>query len=286
MLADLHLHSTASDGVLSPRALHDYVRSKGVTLMAVTDHDAMDGVHDLLNHPQPDDLSLIPGVELSMSNAHAMHLLGYGLRISPKLQSALDDLKAKRFHRIEEMMARLRQMGIQVELPLDQLNAPGRPHIGRELVRMGVVSDLKEAFNKYLGHGCPAYVPGKKLSMEEAIPLLRESGYVPVLAHPALLHHAPHELEPLLRQWVDVGLMGIEVYHPANNPEWQALMLRMAQRYDLLVTGGSDFHQSGDSHGEPGCMAAAWVSMGSDVAKLQESLAVCWQQAHPSQPIS
>ena len=275
MMADLHLHSTASDGVLSPGDLVAYVQSKGVQLMALTDHDTMDGVEVLQRDSTAllrAGMALIPGVEMSMSNMKGLHLLGYGKALHPKLQSVLADLKASRFHRMEEMVCRLADLGIHVDVSLDQLNAPGRPHIARELVKNGAVSDLKEAFGKYLGHGCPAYVPGKKLSMEEAIPLLRDCGYIPVLAHPAQLPCDPQSLEPLLRQWVQVGLMGIEVYHPSNNAAWQAQLLAMAKRHLLLVTGGSDFHQSGDRHGEPGCMMGMWRTVDADLAALQQAL--------------
>lgn len=277
MLADLHLHSTASDGVLSPTALKSYVLSKGVTMMSLTDHDTMDGAMELYCNQESPLPTFVPGVELSMSNIHGLHLLGYGLRLSDKLQSVLADLKASRFQRMKEMLRRLDQMGIHVELPLDQLNAPGRPHIAREMVRQGVVTDMKEAFTRFLGHGRPAYVPGKKMSMEEAVPFLLSCGYIPVLAHPALLKHPPEELEPLLRSWVAMGLMGVEVYHPANSPEWQTILLSMARRHQLLVTGGSDFHQSGDSHGEPGCMGGSWRTMMQDVDHLKQALETVWQ---------
>ena len=148
----------------------------------------------------------------------------------------------------------------------------GRMHIARAMVTAGYVATIQEAFDRYLGEGCPAYVPGERLSMEEALPLMRRSGFVPVLAHPTLLGMHDMALRPLLCTWQRQGLMGVEVYHPSRTGRGFGALARMARRMGLLVTGGSDFHQEGDSHGLPGCTADSWIAADRDVQALLDAM--------------
>ena len=146
----------------------------------------------------------------------------------------------------------------------------GRPHLARAMVKLGYVSSVDEAFDKYIGRGRPAYVPRKNMTATQAVSLLRERGAVPVLAHPALLKWPMERFLPMLDAWQDVGLMGLEVYHPANSENY-SFWDRLARQRRLLVTGGSDFHDCTSSHGQIGETASAWRSALEDGWALFEA---------------
>lgn len=266
------MHSTFSDGVLPPALLVEKAVSMGVTVMAVTDHDTFEGCDSLrgMNTPIP----VIPGVELSLRDMPGLHLLSYGRTAAPLLRGKVAELARMRVGRAEAMVRRLRDMGI--DLDWKQMTAAcrgtvGRAHVARALVAEGHVATMQEAFERYLGEGKPAYVPGERMSMAEALPLLRGEDFVPVLAHPALLGKDDMTLRQLLETWVDRGLMGVEVYHPSLMGR-EASLERMARSMGLLVTGGSDYHQDGDSHGQIGATAAGWQHAEEDVAALWKAM--------------
>lgn len=269
MKIDLHLHSTGSDGVLTPPQLVELAYSMGVGTMAVTDHDTFAGVDALRGQAVP--VRLIPGVELSLRDRKNMHLLGYGWQRHTLLHQAVATLAEKRVERARRMMTLLRDHG----MPLDEealLSAcggsVGRPHLARAMVAAGYVSSVSEAFQRYLAEGRSCYAAGERLSMAEALPLMRSSGFVPVLAHPRLMGLGDQTLAMLLPAWREQGLLGVEVYHPSAQAKGFAPLERMARRHGLLVTGGSDFHQQGDRHGLPGCTSGAWTSAEADLAAL------------------
>ena len=257
--ADLHMHSTFSDGVLTPGRLLEECLANGIELMALTDHDTFAGSDTLRGKTL--DLPVIPGVELSMADRHGLHLLAYGQAEGRQLRETVQRLAVEREKRADRMLERLEALGMPIsgeELRKQCSGTVGRPHIARAMVRLGYVGCMQEAFEKYLGNGKPAYVAGRKLTMTEALPLVRESGFIPVLAHPCELQLELTELEPMLRAWKDKGLMGMEVYHPSAASVGYLPLDHMARRLGLLVTGGSDFHQAHDKHGMIGCTCDAW----------------------------
>lgn len=268
MKPDFHMHSTFSDGVFTPSRLVEHAVSMGIDCMAITDHDTFAGVDSLTSARLP----VLPGVELSLRDMRGLHLLGYGTSRAEKLRNMVDELARSRVNRARLMLDKLADMGMPLEW--DQLAAGcsgsvGRAHIARALVAAGYAATLAEVFDRYLGEDCPAYVAGERLSMAEALPLMRESGFVPVLAHPALLEKDDVTLRILLEHWQGLGLMGVEVYHPSMAGKGFGSLDRMARSMGLLVTGGSDFHRPDDGrHGEPGCTARWWINAEKDAAAL------------------
>ena len=268
---DLHMHTSFSDGVLSPAQLVEKAASLGVTVMAVTDHDTFRGADSLRGMQLP--IPVIPGVELSLRGMRNLHLLGYGRGEAGELRQTVADLARKREARAVAMLEKLAALGMPLQAEgLAHEGTVGRAHIARAMVAAGYVATVQEAFDRYLSEGCPAYVPGERLSMEEALPLLRRSGFVPVLAHPTLLGVDDMTLRTLLGSWQRLGLMGVEVYHPSRAGRGFDALARMARRMGLLVTGGSDFHQEGDSHGLPGCTADHWPHADMDVQALEQAM--------------
>jgi predicted metal-dependent phosphoesterase TrpH len=255
--ADLHTHSTYSDGVLTPRQLVDYAYRRGVRVLALTDHDITDGIPEALAAASAyPDLLLIPGIELSTDvPGNEVHILGYFIDWQDQqLQQLLARLRHSRLERARRMVEKLAQLGVPVswqrvqELAGD--GAVGRPHIAQALVEAGHVASVNEAFARYLGRNGPAYVEREKLSPAEVVQLVRQVGGLPVLAHPRELEG---QLEELLPQLKAVGLVGMEVYYQDYTPQEIERLLAWAQRFDLLPLGGSDYHGlGGPQQREPG----------------------------------
>lgn len=273
MISDLHMHTTASDGVLSPGALVEFAVQRGVTLMAVTDHDTFDGADSLRGVETP--IPVLTGVELSMADMRGLHLLGYGLTDAPELRNTVRVLAEKRLTRAARMVDKLCEMGFPLDY--DELCAKcegtvGRPHIARAMVAKGYVRSTEDAFARYIGDDCPAYVPNERLTMAEALPMLRRNGFVPVLAHPAELEKDDMSLRMLIEAWQKQGLMGVEVYHPSQEKRGFAPLEAMVRRMGLLVTGGSDYHCDDQRHGQPGCTAVHWRNAEEDVSALVNAM--------------
>lgn len=274
MKPDLHMHTTSSDGTLSPEELVSHAAACGVTLMAITDHDSLDGVAQMSGRQTA--IPVLPGTELSLRDMKGLHLLGYGVTENTEMHRVVRELAAKRLTRAKRMVEKLTELG----MPLDYeaicascQGSVGRPHIARAMVERGYVGSLKEAFSRWIGNDGPAYVAGERLSMSEALPLMRRSGFVPVLAHPAELEKDDVTLCTLLEAWRAQGLMGVEVYHPSQKHRGYAKLDAMARRMDFLVTGGSDFHSEGDGrHGSPGSTASVWRSAEEDVNRLLRAM--------------
>lgn len=265
------MHTTASDGTLSPVQLVERAAAAGVTVMAITDHDSFRGADSLRGMQTA--IPVIPGVELSIRGMKNLHLLGYGTSEAPELRAVVAELARKRENRAARMLEKLASLGLPVrEEAIRHEGSLGRPHIARAMMAMGYVQSVQEAFDRYLGDGKPAYVSGERLSMEEAIPLMRRNGFVPVLAHPIQLGKDDVTLQSLLGWWQSLGLMGVEVYHPSQSGHGFGALEQMVRRKGMLVTGGSDFHQEDDCHGLPGCTADAWHHAAQDVEKMQEAI--------------
>jgi predicted metal-dependent phosphoesterase TrpH len=245
---DLHLHTTASDGRLTPQELVKLAAERGLRVIAITDHDTTDGVAPArAAAARFADLRLIPGVEMSVDIAEAeVHLLGYWVdpdnREFQQLLAWSRDGRVNRAHRILEKLA---ELGMPLEWErvreLAGDGAVGRPHIAQAMVEKGYVADIRQAFDLYLGRGRPAYVERERLTPEQGIRSILAVGGLPVLAHPADIAG----LEDLLPGWVAAGLVGIEVYYAGYTPEVIARLQDLADKHGLIPTGGSDYHGFG-----------------------------------------
>ena len=274
MKPDLHMHTTSSDGTLSPRELVGRAVKSGVTVMAITDHDSLDGVDSLRGVET--EIPVLVGTELSMADMKGLHLLGYGMGEAAELRAAVRDLSRKRLSRARLMVEKLTELGMPLdyeEICAKCQGSVGRPHIARAMVERGYIKDVPAAFAKWIGQGCPAYVAGERLTMAQALPLMRRNGFVPVLAHPAELEKDDRTLRMLLESWKSQGLMGVEVYHPVQKKHGYARLDKLAREMGFLVTGGSDYHTDNDGkHGYPGCTAFYWQRAEDDVQALMEAM--------------
>lgn len=271
MKADLHVHTTLSDGVCTPAEVVRTAVEKGLDVLAITDHDALGGAEEAAG--QAASLRIIPGVELSLRDMRSLHLLGYGpAGDAEPLKRRLAVLAHARKERAAEICRRLTRLGYPLRPEkLTCQGTVGRAHIARAMVENRWVATVQEAFDRFLAEGAPAYVLGERLDMREALALLNGCGMVPVLAHPALLPVDAMQLPVLLRCWKDQGLQGVEVYHPAQTARGYAGLDGQARAMGLLVTGGSDFHTPRpDHHGQLGAMVAAWTRAEEDVHALLE----------------
>ncbi len=245
---DLHLHTTASDGRLTPQELVKLAADRGLRVIAITDHDTTDGVRPAqAAAARFADLRLIPGVEMSVDIAEAeVHLLGYWVDLDNReFQQLLAWSRDGRVNRARRILEKLAELGLPVEWErvreLAGDGAVGRPHIAQAMVERGYVADIREAFDRYLGRGRPAYVERERLTPEQGIRSVLAVGGLPVLAHPADITG----LEELLPGWVAAGLVGIEVYYAGYTPEVIARLQELADRYGLIATGGTDYHGFG-----------------------------------------
>ncbi len=240
-MLELHCHTTCSDGTLTPTQLVQAAVSAGVRALAITDHDTVSGWDEAIAAAQPYNLEIVPGVELStVHNNCSLHILGF-YPDAQKLISPLSERIAGRKRRAQEMVAKLASLGYPISLPeLGEGVSPSRPHIARALVNAGYVRSAEEAFDRLLGDNGPAYVHYEKFSIAEGVALLRNCGAVPVWAHPFLFRGGA--IDEVLKELVDVGLMGIEVYHPNHTPKQMKKLEEWCANYGLLMTGGSDYH--------------------------------------------
>jgi len=242
MRIDLHTHSTASDGLLSPEALVTRAKTAEVAVLAVCDHDSTDGVDPATAAGARTGVEVIPAVEINTDvDASEVHVLGYYLdHHQGWFQQFLTTQRDGRVNRAANMVKKLNALGIAIEFAKVQAlaeGAIGRPHVARALVDTGVVQSTEEAFERYIGRDGPAYVERLKVTPQDAIQLILKANGIPVLAHPGW--GIPDEMIPPL---VDAGLEGLEVYYPDHPPATVEHWLEMAHRYGLLVTGGTDFH--------------------------------------------
>ena len=240
-MLELHCHTTYSDGTLTPTELVAAALARGVRALAITDHDTIGGWDEAYAAAAGTDLEIIPGLELStVKNGRSLHILGF-YPDPERLKPVLAERLAGRQRRAQEMAEKLAALGYPIELPtLGPGMAPGRPHLAAALVKAGHVRSPEEAFDRFLGDDRPACVSYEPLSSEEGVALLRQSGAVPVWAHPYLFRGGGLELT--LRNLVEAGLLGIEVYHPHHSFQQVATLESLSQQYKLLKTGGSDYH--------------------------------------------
>ena len=240
-MLELHCHTTYSDGTLTPAELVKKAAQTGVKAIAITDHDTVSGWDEAIASAANYEIEIVPGIELStVHNGRSLHILGFYPN-ADLIRPALQERLAGRKRRAAQMVANLAALGYQIQLPeLGAGMAPGRPHIAAALVKAGIVKSSQEAFDRWLGDNKPAYVDYEKFSIQEGISLLRECGAVPVWAHPCLFRGGV--ITEVLKELVDAGLMGVEVYHPNHTSRDQKMLLKLCAEYGLLVTGGSDYH--------------------------------------------
>ncbi|WP_165898128.1 PHP domain-containing protein [Tumebacillus sp. BK434] len=247
-LADLHAHTTASDGTFTPRQLVELAKQNGLAAVAVTDHDTTDGLAAAWAAGRELGVDVVPGIELSTTfEGREVHVLGY--YYDPEHEE-LRDLTARmredRLNRLDKMIGRLQDAGVSInkqEVLEEAQGAVGRPHIARVLIKKGYVRDIPEAFEQYLGSGKIGYVERLKVSPAEAVPLILRAGGVPVIAHPGLVGK-----DYLFDTLVPLGLVGLEAHHPDHPAEQRKHYEQLARHHGLLATGGSDFHGSGAEH--------------------------------------
>ena len=246
---DLHTHTTASDGSMTPTELIRRAVSKGLAAIAVTDHDCVDGVEEALAEGRRQGIEVIPGLEISAEfDRGTMHILGFFVDWKKEsLRRRLFELQEARRLRNPKITKKLQEQGLEITheevVAASGGGQVGRPHFAKVLVQKGYVASMEEAFEKYLKRGGPGYVEKFRFSPQESIALIHEAGGVAVLAHPFTLGLKSAEMEnSLLAELTQTGLDGIEVYYSKNAPEDTIHYLRLCESYGLLPTGGSDFH--------------------------------------------
>lgn len=244
MNIDLHIHTTASDGSLSPTRAVREAAAAGLSVLSVTDHDTTSGVAEALAAQESHGVVVVPGVEISASNPLGdAHILGYWMEYEdPVFQAFLEKPRSSRTSRIVEMCRRLTRIGLEVH-PEEVFGekggeeAVGRPHLARVMLAKGYVKDMDEAFERYLTEGGPAYVKRVKNSTAETIAMIHRCGGISVIAHPGLIED-PGLVDCLIQE----GAMGIEVLCHEHSAETAERFSDMADRHGLLKTGGSDYH--------------------------------------------
>jgi predicted metal-dependent phosphoesterase TrpH len=269
-VVDLHTHSNASDGDLSPARLLTEAKKRGVAVLALTDHDTLGGIEDAQNEANAIGVRFIPGIEISINwkrNGGAggsgsvsglgpggeMHLLGLGIKTpSPAFTAGIAELSRRREERNREILECMNKMGIEASwgdilaeggLALaNRAGSIGRPHFASFLVKKRIVKNIDQAFARYLRPGKPLYVPKTGLLFEQAAAIIRESGGIPVLAHPMSLYVAWGCLPALVRALKARGLMGIEAWHPIAKAKACRRLEELGRGLGLYITEGSDFH--------------------------------------------
>ena len=246
---DLHTHSTASDGIYAPNELLRLAYAAGLGVLALTDHDSTNGVEEAAEAARSLGIEFIVGIEINTEGSGGeVHVLGYFPEYRrAAFQVVLQVLRDARVRRGERMVERLNEAGVHITWErVRQIaqGAVGRPHIAQALIEAGYVQSMPEAFEKYLCTGCPAYVARYKLSVEDAIHLIVSANGLPVLAHPAGLLNSGR-----LANWLpglcEAGLVGLETYYGQYTAETVSELRTLAEKYQLIPTGGSDFHGPG-----------------------------------------
>jgi 3',5'-nucleoside bisphosphate phosphatase len=242
---DLHIHTTASDGKYSASDIVRKASECGLNYIAICDHDSLDGIRPALSAALTcPGLKVIPGVEINTDiPSGELHVLGYAYDLSnPELQNHLYNLHNSRVDRAKKMISKLRGLGLKIDFErVEQIAAGGslgRPHVAQALLEKGYINNFREAFNKYIGRGCPAYVERDKITPAEAVQLIKKAGGIPVMAHPL----STENYEQLIQELIPAGLMGLEAYYNNYTPEQVKGIVTLAEKNNLIYTGGSDFH--------------------------------------------
>lgn len=246
MSIDLHVHSTASDGTRTPVEVVEAAHRAGCNVLSLTDHDSIDGVKAAARRAAELGIEFIPGIEINTNvGDREVHILGYYFDPDhPELNEKLKARHDSRLVRAQRMIEKLTKLGVPIRYDRVVHLADGavitRPHIMDALVEAGHVSTPQEAWDRFLHSGGPAYVPHETVTPADAIELIRRAGGVPVLAHPG-----PYEGEQYLPMCLEAGLMGLEVYYKQHTAEQVGIYRKLAERHNLLMTGGTDCHGPG-----------------------------------------
>lgn len=258
--ADLHIHTTASDGLLSPEEVVLWAARKQLSAVAITDHDTIKGVQGAMDFSKDYNIEVVPGIEFSSEHMdEEIHILGYYIDYQKSwLQEKLDEMYQSRYNRAIKMVDKLNSLGIEVSLEqvksIAESGTIGRPHIARAMLEKGYIKNLKDAFKLYIGKGGPAYVERYRISCHEAIDMIKKLGGVPVLAHPGLINN-----KKCIKDVLDMGIEGIEVYHSKHGDDTIRSSLEIAAYHKLLITGGSDCH--GIFFNNQPILGNVWVDM-------------------------
>lgn len=284
-MIDLHVHSTCSDGTYTPARLVDYAREKNLSAFALTDHDTVNGLEEAMGYAEQlrrageaNVPEVIPGIELSSEyQGKDVHIVGlYIDYLDTRFQRYLRDFVASRDARNEKMCERLRQAGMDISYEKLRQTFPDsvitRAHYAKYMLEHGYVRSRAEAFERYVGDHCPYYVPREKITPAQAVSLILDAGGVPVLAHPILYHMSDSRLDTLVGELKAAGLMGIETLYSTYQTCDERQIRTLAQKYDLLISGGSDFH----GENKPG------LDLGTGYGKLYvpEEILARIKQAH------
>lgn len=245
MRLDLHIHSTASDGAVSPRAVLELAEKGRLDVIALADHDTTAGVRRLLRDGIHESIQVIPALEVSSTlESKELHILGYFVDPGAQVLRSHEERAVRlREKRMQGMIQRLGESGVKVEFEAvveaagPERTALSRPHLARALVAARYVASVSEAFDRYIGDEHPAFIPTSLLSPEEAIQLILDAGGIPIWAHPP-----ENQVESLLPRLVQAGLRGLEVYRPRHAPTYTLRLESLCRAWKLLLSGGSDWH--------------------------------------------
>lgn len=243
MPIELHCHSTASDGDCTPTQIVDRALALGITSLALTDHDTVDGVQEALDAARPYSLRVIPAVELSCHfEEKEVHLLGYFIEHrDPDFLALLENMRKERRERVRKILVGLNKLGLEISFEAVEAEASGdalgRPHVARALVTAGCVETVAQAFDSFIGNHGPAYVGRSLLSLEDGIEAIRRAGGVSVIAHPGAYRDWAR-----VERMVQLPVNGVEVWHPAHKKADRKKAKKLGSRYGKVLTGGSDFH--------------------------------------------
>lgn len=274
-MIDLHTHTNASDGLDTPAELVAKASQRGLSVLGITDHDTVDGLEAAAEAAKAANITLVPGVELSTTVERAeVHVLGYFVdRTNADLRTRLHQLAASRVSRVERMIDRLHELGYPVNrdaiLAQAEEGSIGRPHVARALIEIGAVTSVDDAFERFLKAGRPAYIPRDHFSPEDAVGLLVEHNAIPVLAHP----FSTKDIEGTLARLVPAGLKGLETYYAGYLPEQHVQLRAIADAWQLIPTGGSDYHGAGFREGRDLGAAPVPGEVWERLVTLRDSLA-------------
>lgn len=244
--ADLHIHTTASDGSYTYKQIIDESIQRGLEVIAITDHDTVDAIEGAIEYAKGKSITVIPGIEFSSEGIYSVHILGYGIDIlNKRLKNKINRLVEDRQTRQLKMIKNLSNLGIELNYKIKNTSGSiGRMHLARKLVEQGYSKDINEAFDKYLNEKGLAYEPhGEKLYPFEAVELIKNAGGMPVIAHPLNIYRRGNNaLDYLIEGLQSYGLKGLEVYYAKHSQSDIGVLKTIAKRYNLYMTGGSDFH--------------------------------------------
>jgi predicted metal-dependent phosphoesterase TrpH len=274
MTIDLHTHTNASDGLDTPAELVNNAAQRGISVLGLTDHDTVAGLHAAADAAAAAGITLVPGVELSTTVDRAeVHILGYFVdRTDDYFRTRMEDLARGRVRRVERMIARIQELGYPIDGDAIMAQADegsiGRPHVARALMAIGAVNSVNDAFERFLKAGRPGYIPRDPFAPEDAVQLLVEHGAIPVLAHP----FTTKDIDGILTRLVPAGLKGFETYYAEYSPEQHAELRTIADAWDLVPTGGSDYHGAGFREGRDLGAAPVPVEVWERLSALHRSL--------------